>query len=127
MNKLEVEGGEVAIKNKNGDTAIIPKNKVKYIESLIQSGKHDKVDSFVSMLPKMVSKAGDGTVVAEGEDPVNPPPPRRTAADNLELQQKYGSGVKHREVYMDFYNKPLPEGTINQEFDIWEKSPMMKR
>lgn len=114
MKNLEVEGGEVAIKNKNGDVAIIPKNKVAYVQSLIKAGQHSKVDAFVSMLPKMASKANDGTVVENGTEPK-----KKT---HEELQRLYGKGVKNREIYLDLYDKPLDETKTVAYKSIFEEN-----
>lgn len=114
MKNLEVEGGEIAIKNKNGDVAIIPKEKVAMVETLIAQGKYSQVDALISMLPKMANKAASGSVIG---DPVKKK--LRTEADNVALQKKYGSGVKHREIYMDLYDKEIPATQIRGGYDIW--------
>jgi len=118
MNKIEAEGGELAIKNKNGDIAIIPKERVKHVQNLIQSGKHSQVDAFIAMLPKMKGMAGGGTVI-EGEDPK----PEKTHA---QLQAEYGKGVKYAEIYIPLYDKPIQERTIREEHYITEKNPRLK-
>jgi hypothetical protein len=53
---MEVEGGELALKNRNGDVAIVPKDKAFYVQNLINKGEHAKIDSFISMLPKVSNK-----------------------------------------------------------------------
>lgn len=113
MKTLNVEGGEIAIKNKNGDLAIIPKDKVHLVEALIKKGDHAKVDAFVSMLPKMATTAGDGTV--------HPNVPKKgTAAYNLHMQDKYGPKVKHKEIYMELYDKKLPATQISARKSIYD-------
>lgn len=122
MNKIEAEGGEIAIKNSNGDIAIVPKGKVKYVQNLIDSGKHDQVDAFVSMLPKMDHKAQWGTVVKKDTtDPKKTEPKKEkkiVRKSHEQLQREYGSGVKHREIYLDLYDKEFPETTIRQNLPI---------
>lgn len=48
---IEVEGGEIAIRNKNGDIAIIPKGNKKWVERKIKEGCHSCVDNFIKKLP----------------------------------------------------------------------------
>jgi hypothetical protein len=49
---VEVEGGELAIKNKKGDIVIIPKYKRTWVEQKIKEGCHQCIDEFVKTLPK---------------------------------------------------------------------------
>lgn len=70
--QVEVEGGEIAIRNSHGDIAIIPRNKVGEAEKLIKDGCNDCLDSLVSKLPTLASHAQDGTVVPE-EQPAEQP------------------------------------------------------
>jgi hypothetical protein len=48
---IEVEGGEIAIRNKNGDIAIIPKYKKRWLQSQMRKGCHSCIDEFVKTLP----------------------------------------------------------------------------
>lgn len=63
--KIEVEGGEIAIRNSHGNVAIIPKNKVKELKALLDEGCDSCIDAFVSKLPKGEDYAQDGTLVSE--------------------------------------------------------------
>jgi hypothetical protein len=63
--KIEVEGGELAIRNSHGNVAIIPKNKVKELKALLDEGCDSCIDDFVSKLPKGEDYAQDGTLVSE--------------------------------------------------------------
>jgi hypothetical protein len=62
--EVEVEGGEIAIENGNGDIAIIPKNRVKEAQQMIRDECFGCLDALVSELPKMADYADDGTVVS---------------------------------------------------------------
>ena len=63
--KVEVEGGELAIQNSNGDIAIVPKKYAIEVQGMIDDGCNDCIDDFVSKLPKESDYAEDGTVVSE--------------------------------------------------------------
>ena len=63
MNKnIEVEGGEIAIRNSNGDLAIIPKNKRNWVKQKLSENCHDCIDSLVETLPVASQYAQDGSV-----------------------------------------------------------------
>ena len=68
---IEVEGGEIAIENSNGDVAIIPKDKVAYVKKAIEDGCHGCVDSIVQGLPTMSGYAEDGTVIPNEDKQLN--------------------------------------------------------
>jgi cupin superfamily acireductone dioxygenase involved in methionine salvage len=53
---VEVEGGELAIRNKKGDVVIIPKGNKKWVEMKIKEGCHSCIDEFVKKLPVSKSK-----------------------------------------------------------------------
>jgi hypothetical protein len=61
--KLEVEGGELGIRNSYGDVAIIPKKHKEKIENMIKNKCWDCIDSFVDTLPIMADYAQDGSVI----------------------------------------------------------------
>jgi len=63
MKNIEVENGEIAIRNKNGDIAIIPKGKANSVRQMIKLGKHNFIDTIVNNLPKEKDYAEDGTVI----------------------------------------------------------------
>jgi len=50
MAKLEVEGKEILIKSSKGMMAVIPKEKVSWVQDQIDSGKHELVDKYVNSL-----------------------------------------------------------------------------
>lgn len=65
MNKnIEVEGGEIAIRNSHGDLAIIPKDKRDWVKQKLSEGCHNCIDSLVETLPVAADYAEDGTVVS---------------------------------------------------------------
>lgn len=79
---LEAEGGEIVIRNTNGDYAVIPKNKVGHIQKLLDEECYGCIDEYVSTLPSMEDYAQEGTVVGDPLTPsqsVTPPPPIQSA------------------------------------------------
>lgn len=62
---VEVEGGELALKNSNGDVVIIPKKDRVKVEKLIKDKCWGCIDSFVDDLPLMEDYAEDGTIVSQ--------------------------------------------------------------
>ena len=66
MNKnIEVEGGEIAIRNSHGDLAIIPKNKRNWVKQKLSEGCHSCIDNLVSTLPVAAEYAQDGSLYSE--------------------------------------------------------------
>lgn len=64
MNKnIEVEGGEIAIRNSHGDLAIIPKDKRDWVKQKLSEGCHSCIDSLVETLPVMEDYASDGSIM----------------------------------------------------------------
>lgn len=64
MNKnINVEGGEIAIRNSHGDLAIIPKDKRDWVKQKLSEGCHNCIDSLVETLPVMEDYAQDGTLL----------------------------------------------------------------
>jgi len=61
--QIEVEHGELAVRNSNGDIAIIPKHMVPEVRGMIQDGCHGCLDNYISTLPKMKDYAEDGTLI----------------------------------------------------------------
>jgi hypothetical protein len=60
---VEVEHGEIAIKNKNGDIVIVPKEKSLTVRKMIESSMHSSIDAIVATLPTIGDKAQDGKVI----------------------------------------------------------------
>ena len=54
--RVEAEGGELVIRNSNGDVAIIPKDKSRRVKGFIKSGNYEAVDRVVAKLPKIKTK-----------------------------------------------------------------------
>ena len=81
---LEAEGGEVVIRNSNGDYAVIPKNKVGYVTKLLEDDCHGCIDEYVATLPSMEDYAQDGTVVGDPLKPVDPPVPSQTTTPAIQ-------------------------------------------
>lgn len=66
---VEVEGGELAIRNKKGDVVIIPKGNKKWVEQKLKEKCYECIDKFVSKLPTAASKAQDGSTYPPGNEP----------------------------------------------------------
>jgi len=62
MKQVEVEGGELAIKNSFGDIAIIPKKYRAEVERMIKDKCWSCIDTFVDTLPLASDYAQDGSV-----------------------------------------------------------------
>lgn len=60
--QIEVEGGELAMRNSHGDVVIIPKRDKKRVQQMIDDGCNDCIDSFVNTLPSASDYAEDGSV-----------------------------------------------------------------
>jgi hypothetical protein len=61
--KINVEGGEILIRNTNGDYAVIPKKDVEKVTRLIKERCFDCIDNYVSTLPRYSDYAEDGTLI----------------------------------------------------------------
>jgi len=113
MNKnIEVEGGEIAIRNSHGDLAIIPKDKRNWVKQKLSEGCHNCIDSLVETLPVMEDYAQDGTIVSElykqktGKDWSTAKQEGLTTGnyeDNMKLRQRLLSG--------EFDNKQINTNT----------------
>lgn len=77
MNKLniEVEHGELGLKNSHGDIVIIPKDKRADVNKMIKDECWGCIDSFVSTLPTMADYAADGSLIPIEIDPDPTDPP----------------------------------------------------
>ena len=62
MKQIEVEGGEISLKNSHGDIVIIPKNKASWVKQKLSEGCHGCIDSLVESLPSMRDYAEDGGI-----------------------------------------------------------------
>lgn len=63
--RIEVEQGEIAVRNTNGDFAIIPKNKREEVIAFMDEGNHNAIDKIISKLPLMSDYAEDGTLMPD--------------------------------------------------------------
>jgi hypothetical protein len=70
---VEVEGGELSLRNSNGDIAIIPIKYRQQVEQWITEGNHTAIDELVSTLPTMANNAKKGLVVGEPPDTIKIP------------------------------------------------------
>jgi len=60
---VEAEGGELVIRNKNNDYAIIPKEMRSEVLNLMKKGCYDCIDKIVNTLPTANNYAEDGTII----------------------------------------------------------------
>ena len=69
MNKqVEVEGGELALQNSNGDIAIIPKKYRREVEDMIKDNCHNCLDNLIATLPKASDYAEGGSLYEVPEE-----------------------------------------------------------
>ena len=93
MNKnIEVEGGEIAIRNSHGDLAIIPKNKVNWVKQKLSEGCHNCIDSLVETLPVADEYAQNGTVI-----------PKKSKEDITHWQNVYKNNNRLPQYVWDYY------------------------
>ena len=127
MNKnIEVEGGEIAIRNSNGDLAIIPKNKVNWVKQKLSDGCHGCIDSLVETLPIASQYAQDGSVY--------PPNTKVKVSQDNQIKEYDISSSEYKDLYnsgklvsydknTDTYiaAKPLEEVNVTAEAPQWLK------
>ena len=126
MNKnIEVEGGEIAIRNSHGDLAIIPKNKRNWVKQKLSDGCHDCIDSLVETLPVASQYAQDGSVY--------PPNKKVKVNQNNQIKEYDISSPEYKDLYdsgkLMSYDKtsntyiatPLEEVTVTAEAPQWLK------
>ena len=127
MNKnVEVEGGEIAIRNSHGDLAIIPKNKRNWVKQKLSEGCHDCIDSLVETLPVMEDYAQDGSLFPNGEEVevYNGKDPkydvksiaRRNGTTQLSYEKEPST---HRVSYAEVNGKYVVFPTLFQDKDKW--------
>ena len=126
MNKnIEVEGGEIAIRNSHGDLAIIPKNKRNWVKQKLSEGCHDCIDSLVETLPIASQYAQDGSVYPDGT--------RVKVNQDGQIKEYDISSPEYKDLYnsgkLMSYDKnsdtyiatPLKEVTVTAEAPQWLK------
>lgn len=69
--KVEAEGGELVLRNRNGDIAIIPRKYRLEALGMIREGCHACLDDLISKLPRMENYAEDGTVIPNDKNGKN--------------------------------------------------------
>lgn len=107
--ELEAEGGEIVIRNTNGDYAVVPKNKVEHINKLLSDGCHGCIDEFVATLPTMADYAQNGSVVGDPlttSSVATPPPPIQSAT--LSNISDWEADYNRRR--SEYQNNPLNKG-----------------
>lgn len=127
MNKnIEVEGGEIAIRNSHGDLAIIPKDKKDWVKQKLSEGCHSCIDSLVETLPVMEDYAQDGSLFPNGEEVevYNGKDPkydvksiaRRNGTTQLSYEKEPST---HRMSYAEVNGKYVVFPTLFQDKDKW--------
>jgi hypothetical protein len=92
MNKnIEVEGGEIAIRNSHGDLAIIPKDKVNWVKQKLSEGCHGCIDSLVETLPVASQYAQDGSIY--------PPNTKVKVNENNQIKEYDISSPEYKNLY----------------------------
>jgi hypothetical protein len=71
--KVEVEGGELAVRNSNGDIAIIPIKYRREAEDMIKEGCHDCLDNLIATLPTASNYAEAGALFEKEPPPTELP------------------------------------------------------
>lgn len=89
--QVEVENKELALRNSNGDIAIIPVKYRDQVQSMMANEDYAGIDQLVSTLPKVADKAQQGTVVG------NPPQNRTDSLANVFLDRKEQERKKNME------------------------------
>ena len=126
MNKnIEVEGGEIAIRNSHGDLAIIPKNKRNWVKQKLSEGCHGCIDSLVETLPVASQYAQDGSIYPDGT--------KVKVNQNNQIKEYDISSPEYKDLYnsgkLMSYDKtsdtytatPLEEVTVTAEAPQWLK------
>lgn len=126
--KIEVESGEIAIRNSYGDIAIIPKDKAAYVRERLSAGCFECIDKVVEELPLMENYAEDGTLIVT-DPPVTDPPVKKVAietttpdqyiaitSDSTEYQDIVNSDEYYKyDIERNTYETNLPEITVKPE------------
>lgn len=126
MNKnIEVEGGEIAIRNSHGDLAIIPKDKRDWVKQKLSEGCHGCIDSLVETLPVASQYAQDGTVYPNGTKvKVNQDNQiKEYDISSPEYKDLYNSGklMSYDKTSDTYTATPLKEVTISAQKPDWIK------
>jgi len=126
MNKnIEVEGGEIAIRNSHGDLAIIPKDKRNWVKQKLSEGCHNCIDSLVETLPIASQYAQDGTVYPNGTKvKVNQDNQiKEYDISSPEYKDLYNSGklMSYDKTSDTYIATPLKELTVTAEAPQWLK------
>lgn len=82
--KINVEGGELVLRNEHGDTIIVPRERRKEAMSALLKDDHRAIDSLALQLPKASRYAAGGTVL-DGQDPIKS---RFPIVDQIKQPQK---------------------------------------
>lgn len=115
MNKnIEVEGGEIAIRNSHGDLAIIPKDKRDWVKQKLSEGCHSCIDKLVETLPVMEDYAQDGSLYSEYLTPDSPTKKHPLDPNPDGSLPSYFKGSKENPIELDEY-------TVTAEAPEWVK------
>lgn len=115
MNKnIEVEGGEIAIRNSHGDLAIIPKDKRDWVKQKLSEGCHSCIDKLVETLPVMEDYAQDGSLYSEYLTPDSPTKKHPLDPNPDGSLPSYFKGSRENPIELD-------EVTVTAETPEWVK------
>jgi hypothetical protein len=95
MNKIEVEDGELLLKNSHGDLVVVPKNKASWVRNKIAEGCHNCIDEMASSIPLLSQYAENGTLIPNDTDP---PIKKPYISDFSEFNQVNGKYVPKDEL-----------------------------
>lgn len=120
MNNIEVEDGELMLKNSHGDMVVVPKNKAEWARRKISEGCHNCIDELVSGLPLMSRYAEDGTLYPNEGDLVVAPPvydinKLKKERDTFRTYMEHPSYKTRlaKEMYVD---SPVDKNAVEQEY-----------
>jgi len=91
MKGVEVEGGEIGLKNSHGDIVIIPKNKANWVKQKLSEGCHGCIDSLVESLPSMKDYAEDGGILPSWEKVKSTLNPYNWGVDDYSSEKDFGT------------------------------------
>lgn len=101
---IEVEGGELAVRNSHGDVAIIPKRDRAKVQAMIDKGCDTCVDLYVSRLPRLQEYAADGSLYPD--EPSTP-----TISPSIPNESN---------ILIAALSKPKPFNNIVEKQDYWD-------
>lgn len=116
---IEVEGGELILKNTAGDYVVIPKKQREEVKQMLSEDCNECIDELVSTLPVLDDYAEDGTLVPTSPD--NPPlfPNKDIVKDNTKnFLRERGEALQYNiQKKKEGYKEPENKGVISNAID----------